>query len=185
MKNIAWFLLALALLTACASEKGGSPQSAPSASAPPGIATPTSNVSVAPADPAWSTTQASDGYRDAISSVTGELASLSKMSPKTNLKQTQAALRAYSQASTASVEQLLQGSWGPDVAPTVNTLIAALLDQQKYFDALAGSTSADVIRAQADKTAQILLVTRYWSAELEKKLGVSEGLLDPNSPGAS
>jgi hypothetical protein len=184
VKNIAWLVLALSLLAACSSEKTASTEAAPAAGAPSGIATPTSNVSVPPADPAWSTKQAANGYRDAIGGVTDELTKLSRMSPKATLTKTRVALRGYSQASTTAVEKLLKGKWDTEAAPAVNTLIAALLDQQQYFDSLANEASTDSIRAQSQNTAKTLLVTRYWSAELEKKLGVSDGLLDPTSPGA-
>lgn len=187
MTKALWLILALCLVSACSSENSDSSARPVSHQEPSqvAVATPTSNVSVPPADPAWSTKQAARGYRDAIAIVTGGLEKLSAMSPKAGLSKTAKALRAYSQASSDAVEQLLKGRWSDDARPIVNTLIAALLDQQRYFDRLANGTSTDSIRAQADQTAKTLLVTRYWSGELEKKLGVSGGMLDPNSPGGT
>jgi hypothetical protein len=116
--------------------------------------------------------------------VTTQLTKLSAMSPSARLGRTRTALRAYARASTTAVESLLRGKWDDHVRPSVNTLIAALLDQQAYFDALAGRNDVASIRAAADKTGQVLLVTRTCAAALEKRLGVGDGLLDLASTGS-
>src|SRR5690606_18422967 len=94
VKNAVWLVLALCLFTSCSSEKGEPNASGrPEVAAPSGVPTPTSNVSVAPADPAWPEDEAAQGYRNAIGTVTAELAKLSEMSPKAGLRKTQGALR--------------------------------------------------------------------------------------------
>jgi hypothetical protein len=173
-------VLALCLLTACGGKHDASSPSShpPASSSVPSIPLPTSSVTVKPASPAWSTAQAVAGYRAAMRPVNHQLTALSSMSPKAKIGATRTALRAYAQASTGAVESLLAGRWGDELRPGVNTLIAGLLDQETYFDALAGSKDLAAIRAQGSKTSQTLLITRTCAAALEKDLGVGDGLLD-------
>ncbi|RNL62012.1 hypothetical protein EFK50_09295 [Nocardioides marmoriginsengisoli] len=185
MKTVVWIVLALTLVSACSSEKDDAPAAGPRPSASPTLALPTSSVTVRPETPAWSTDEEVDGYRAAMKPVTSELDKLSAMSPDARIGRTRAALRAYSAASTEAVESLLQGKWGDRARGSVNTLIAALLEQQQYFDALANARDVAAIRARSDKTGQTLLVTRVCAAALEKDLGIGDGLLDLATRAAS
>ncbi len=142
-------------------------------------------MTVQPADPAWSTEEAIDAYRAAMRPVNTRLTQLSEMPPDARLSKTRTALRSYSRASTAAVEAILTGQWGDDLRGSVNTLVAALLDQQQYFDALANGRDVATIQAQSDKTGQTLLVTRACAAALEKELGIGDGLIDLAPRGAS
>jgi len=118
---------------------------------------------------------------------TRALTGLSKMPATTGLDQTRTAIRGLGRASGRSAEALRTGSWSTDARDRVNTLIAALLDQQTFLDDLAAKPDMDAIRAASSQTGQTLLTTRACAAALEKVLGIGDGMLGlaPSSSGTS